>query len=97
MTLKVRLFKRSSFNDCYAIFMQDYGTNQRVNAEIVYISMVAEAHEYQYNADAFETRDGRNSSMVFIKIKSIFIYLKIFVENHRTLCYTINQVCITCS
>lgn len=52
--------------------------------------MIAEVHEYQYNADAFETRDGRNSSRIFIKIKSIFIYLKIFVENYRTLCYTIN-------
>ena len=27
---------------------------ERVNAEIVYTPMVAEAHEYQYNADAFE-------------------------------------------
>mgnify|MGYP005954386321 FL=1 len=29
---------------------------ERVNAEIVYAPMVAEAHEYQYNADAFEAR-----------------------------------------
>ena len=29
---------------------------ERVNAEIVYTPMVAEAHEYQYNADAFEAR-----------------------------------------
>ena len=28
------------------------------NAEIVYTPMVAEAHEYQYNADAFEARGG---------------------------------------
>ena len=31
---------------------------ERVNAEIVYTPMVAEAHEYQYNADAFEARGG---------------------------------------
>ena len=31
---------------------------ERVNAEIVYAPMVAEAHEYQYNADAFEARGG---------------------------------------
>ena len=31
---------------------------KRVNAEIVYAPMVAEAHEYQYNADAFEARGG---------------------------------------
>ena len=30
---------------------------ERVEAEIVYAPMVAEAHEYQYNADAFEARD----------------------------------------
>lgn len=29
---------------------------ERVEAEIVYAPMVAEAHEYQYNADAFEVR-----------------------------------------
>ena len=29
---------------------------ERVNAEIVYALMVAETHEYQYNADAFEAR-----------------------------------------
>ena len=29
---------------------------ERVSAEIVYAPMVAEAHEYQYNADAFEAR-----------------------------------------
>ena len=29
---------------------------ERVEAEIVYAPMVAEAHEYQYNADAFEAR-----------------------------------------
>ena len=29
---------------------------ERVNAEIVYAPMVAETHEYQYNADAFEAR-----------------------------------------
>ena len=52
--------------------------------------MIAGVHEYQYNADAFETRDSRNRSRIFIKIKSIFIYLKTFVENYRTLCYTIN-------
>lgn len=32
--------------------------SERANAEIVYAPMVAEAHEYQYNADAFETRGG---------------------------------------
>ena len=32
--------------------------SERVNAEIVYVPMVAEAHEYQYNADAFEARGG---------------------------------------
>lgn len=32
--------------------------SERANAEIVYATMVAEAHEYQYNADAFETRGG---------------------------------------
>ena len=31
---------------------------ERVNAEIVYTPMVAEAHEYQYNADAFEASGG---------------------------------------
>ena len=31
---------------------------ERVSAEIVYAPMVAEAHEYQYNADAFEARGG---------------------------------------
>ena len=31
---------------------------ERVNAEIVYAPMVAEAHKYQYNADAFEARGG---------------------------------------
>ena len=31
---------------------------ERVKAEIVYAPMVAEAHEYQYNADAFEARGG---------------------------------------
>ena len=31
---------------------------ERVDAEIVYAPMVAEAHEYQYNADAFEARGG---------------------------------------
>lgn len=31
---------------------------ERVEAEIVYAPMVAEAHEYQYNADAFEARGG---------------------------------------
>ena len=30
---------------------------ERVEAEIVYILMVAEPQEYQYNADAFEARD----------------------------------------
>ena len=30
---------------------------ERVEAEIVYAPMVAETHEYQYNADAFEARD----------------------------------------
>ena len=29
---------------------------ERVEAEIVYAPMVAETHEYQYNADAFEAR-----------------------------------------
>ena len=29
---------------------------ERVEAEVVYAPMVAEAHEYQYNADAFEAR-----------------------------------------
>ena len=29
---------------------------ERVNADIVYAPMVAETHEYQYNADAFEAR-----------------------------------------
>lgn len=32
--------------------------SERANAEIVYAPMVAEAYEYQYNADAFETRGG---------------------------------------
>ena len=32
--------------------------SERANAEIVYAPMVAEAHEYQYNADAFEARGG---------------------------------------
>ena len=31
---------------------------ERVSAEIVYAPMVAEAHEYRYNADAFEARGG---------------------------------------
>ena len=30
---------------------------ERVEAEIVYLPMVAEPQEYQYNADAFEARD----------------------------------------
>lgn len=30
--------------------------SERVEAEIVYAPMVAETHEYQYNADAFEAR-----------------------------------------
>ena len=30
--------------------------HKRVEAEIVYEPMVAETHEYQYNADAFEAR-----------------------------------------
>ena len=29
---------------------------ERVEAEIVYAPVVAETHEYQYNADAFEAR-----------------------------------------
>ena len=33
---------------------------ERVNAEIVYAPMVAETHEYQYNADAFEARGATN-------------------------------------
>ena len=36
---------------------------ERVNAEIVYTPMVAEAHEYQYNADAFEDRGGVDVKM----------------------------------
>lgn len=36
---------------------------ERVNAEIVYAPMVAEAHEYQYNADAFEARGGVDVKM----------------------------------
>jgi hypothetical protein len=31
---------------------------EKVEAEIVYAPMVAESHEYQYNADAFEASDG---------------------------------------
>ena len=31
---------------------------EKVEAEIVYAPMVAETHEYQYNADAFEASDG---------------------------------------
>ena len=31
---------------------------EKVEAEIVYAPMVAESHEYQYNADAFEAIDG---------------------------------------
>ena len=30
---------------------------KKVAAEVVYAPMVAETHEYQYNADAFETRE----------------------------------------
>ena len=33
---------------------------ERVEAEIVYAPMVAETHEYQYNADAFEARGSAN-------------------------------------
>lgn len=33
---------------------------ERVEAEIVYAPMVAEIHEYKYNADAFEARGGAN-------------------------------------
>ena len=36
---------------------------ERVSAEIVYAPMVAEAHEYQYNADAFEARGGVDMKM----------------------------------
>ena len=36
---------------------------ERVSAEIVYAPMVAEAHEYQYNADAFEARGGVDVKM----------------------------------
>ena len=36
---------------------------ERVDAEIVYAPMVAEAHEYQYNADAFEARGGVDVKM----------------------------------
>ena len=36
---------------------------ERVSAEIVYAPMVAEAHEYQYNADAFEARGGADMKM----------------------------------
>ena len=31
---------------------------EKVEAEIVYAPMVAESHEYQYNAEAFEAIDG---------------------------------------
>lgn len=36
---------------------------ERVSTEIVYAPMVAEAHEYQYNADAFEARGGVDVKM----------------------------------
>ena len=36
---------------------------ERISAEIVYAPMVAEAHEYQYNADAFEARGGVDVKM----------------------------------
>lgn len=36
---------------------------ERVEAEIVYAPMVAESHEYQYNADAFEARGGADMNV----------------------------------
>lgn len=40
---------------------------ERVEAEIVYAPMVAEAHEYQYNAESFEARSGADMKMETLK------------------------------
>ena len=42
-------------------------TPERVEAEIVYAPVVAETHEYQYNADAFEARGASDMKVVIGK------------------------------
>ncbi len=51
---------------------------ERVEAEVVYAPMVAEAHEYQYNADAFENylrdnaaNDNKNKEIIMQKDKNV--------------------------
>ena len=53
LAMKVQLDKEKRMENAKE---QEQTEPERAEAEIVYAPMVAETHEYQYNADAFEAR-----------------------------------------
>ena len=56
LAMNVQLDKEKHMENAKAQEQTERAEAERVEAEIVYSPIVAEPQEYQYNADAFETR-----------------------------------------